>query len=401
MAAKTKTTEPKFEKGDVVDTLEPTPRRGIIRFVGKVPGRLNEMAGIELEKDARDGCDGCFDKIRYFQCPPKRGKFLKTTQIRKNRPADDPRKKPSRSTFDVKHSSLSTEGGTAAVRSDELGAALLADEACKLLLTLQASSKETAAAILEHLTPMVGNLGGLLTVVSASSTADVDVQVAASTTDAESQCETASTADFGVEVAASTTDVGVQVAAAASSEMDTAASAQMDAAASAQIDAEAEAQIDAEAEAQIDAEAEAQIDAEAEAQIDAEAEAQIDAAQMDAAAAAQMDAADTASTFDDNIFDLTGREFLEAAAEVLWEASERIGRANTRAPYPNAIGLFKEFLEYKLDNPDLTGITPTSAEMNPERPSAVRTAYYIVKGLLTEKEDVYKMKQKEGIVERV
>ncbi|XP_053709343.1 ubiquitin carboxyl-terminal hydrolase CYLD [Synchiropus splendidus] len=49
---------------------------GIIRWVGKLEGVSDEMAGLELDEDV-GVCDGTFKSRRYFVCPDKRGIFVK------------------------------------------------------------------------------------------------------------------------------------------------------------------------------------------------------------------------------------------------------------------------------------------------------------------------------------
>ncbi|KAF6716941.1 Ubiquitin carboxyl-terminal hydrolase CYLD [Oryzias melastigma] len=49
---------------------------GIIRWIGKLPGREETMAGLELEEDLGVS-DGTFKGTRFFRCPNKRALFVK------------------------------------------------------------------------------------------------------------------------------------------------------------------------------------------------------------------------------------------------------------------------------------------------------------------------------------
>ncbi|KAF7237187.1 Ubiquitin carboxyl-terminal hydrolase CYLD [Varanus komodoensis] len=50
------------------------PVTGTIRWIGCLPKMPQKMAGIELD-DEKGVCDGEFEGVRYFTCPPKRGLF--------------------------------------------------------------------------------------------------------------------------------------------------------------------------------------------------------------------------------------------------------------------------------------------------------------------------------------
>lgn len=55
-------------------------RTGIVRFLGEVDGNDN-VAGIELDRFHLNGCDGTHKGVRYFECQPGRGYFVRKTKI--------------------------------------------------------------------------------------------------------------------------------------------------------------------------------------------------------------------------------------------------------------------------------------------------------------------------------
>lgn len=55
--------------------------RGIIRWIGFLPGRVETMAGLELEQPVGVG-DGTFQHQRFFTCPPKQALFIKLVSCR-------------------------------------------------------------------------------------------------------------------------------------------------------------------------------------------------------------------------------------------------------------------------------------------------------------------------------
>lgn len=73
-----------LEIGDVVELDK--GRRGILHFVGRVDavnGGKELVFGVELMDRAMGKHDGSLHGVRYFECAPKRGCFLKSNQIRK------------------------------------------------------------------------------------------------------------------------------------------------------------------------------------------------------------------------------------------------------------------------------------------------------------------------------
>lgn len=73
-----------LEIGDVVEV--DMGRKGILHFVGRVEGISNGkevLFGIELMDKAMGKHNGSVHGKTYFECPPKRGCFLKSNQIRK------------------------------------------------------------------------------------------------------------------------------------------------------------------------------------------------------------------------------------------------------------------------------------------------------------------------------
>ena len=73
-----------LEIGDVVELDK--GRRGILHFVGRVDAVNNGkelLFGVELMDKAMAKHNGTVHGVSYFQCPPKRGCFLKSSQIRK------------------------------------------------------------------------------------------------------------------------------------------------------------------------------------------------------------------------------------------------------------------------------------------------------------------------------
>ncbi|XP_066991733.2 ubiquitin carboxyl-terminal hydrolase CYLD [Anabrus simplex] len=73
--------------GSVVEVLvKQTPRYGVIRWIGTVPGdkKSRKVAGIEMEEE-QDGCtDGTFSGRRYFQCNPRKAMFVGLSHCRKD-----------------------------------------------------------------------------------------------------------------------------------------------------------------------------------------------------------------------------------------------------------------------------------------------------------------------------
>nr|XP_046246822.1 ubiquitin carboxyl-terminal hydrolase CYLD [Scatophagus argus] len=62
-------------------TLATGDSYGIIRWIGRLPGRQEIMAGLELEEDKGVG-DGSFKNERVFVCPPGRALFVKLRSLR-------------------------------------------------------------------------------------------------------------------------------------------------------------------------------------------------------------------------------------------------------------------------------------------------------------------------------
>ena len=73
-----------LEIGDVLELDK--GRRGILHFVGRVEeisSGKELLFGVELLDKATGKHNGTVHGTTYFQCPPKRGCFLKSPQIRK------------------------------------------------------------------------------------------------------------------------------------------------------------------------------------------------------------------------------------------------------------------------------------------------------------------------------
>ena len=61
-------------------------RVGIVRYYGKLPVNVNKIyAGIEIFMTDSDygNCDGTFNNVRYFSCPPKHGIFVEADEIKR------------------------------------------------------------------------------------------------------------------------------------------------------------------------------------------------------------------------------------------------------------------------------------------------------------------------------
>ncbi|XP_077356488.1 ubiquitin carboxyl-terminal hydrolase CYLD isoform X2 [Festucalex cinctus] len=72
-----------LEVGDMVEVNDP-PLYGVIRWIGRIEGVSEAVAGIELEQEVSAGSDGTYLGKRYFRCPPNKGLFLKLYNCRRD-----------------------------------------------------------------------------------------------------------------------------------------------------------------------------------------------------------------------------------------------------------------------------------------------------------------------------
>lgn len=81
-----------LEIGSVVEVIvHSVPRYGVIRWIGTLSDPDNKfdenskvVAGIEMEEECPGGNDGVWNGIRYFDCAPGRGYFIKLSQCKKD-----------------------------------------------------------------------------------------------------------------------------------------------------------------------------------------------------------------------------------------------------------------------------------------------------------------------------
>lgn len=72
-----------LELGSMVEVNDP-PLYGVIRWIGRINGVPNTVAGVELEQELPAGTDGSYLGERYFHCPPNKGLFVKLRNCRRD-----------------------------------------------------------------------------------------------------------------------------------------------------------------------------------------------------------------------------------------------------------------------------------------------------------------------------
>lgn len=72
-----------LELGSMVEVNDP-PLYGVIRWIGRINGVPETVAGIELEQELSAGTDGSYLGERYFHCPPNKGLFVKLRKCRRD-----------------------------------------------------------------------------------------------------------------------------------------------------------------------------------------------------------------------------------------------------------------------------------------------------------------------------
>lgn len=72
-----------LELGSMVEVNNP-PLFGVIRWIGRISGISEQVAGIELEQELSAGTDGSYLGERYFHCPPNKGLFVKLRKCRRD-----------------------------------------------------------------------------------------------------------------------------------------------------------------------------------------------------------------------------------------------------------------------------------------------------------------------------
>lgn len=75
--------EGKLEVGSMVEVNDP-PLFGVIRWIGRISGIAEPVAGIELDQELSAGTDGSYLGERHFRCPPNKGLFVKLRNCRRD-----------------------------------------------------------------------------------------------------------------------------------------------------------------------------------------------------------------------------------------------------------------------------------------------------------------------------
>ncbi|XP_044038993.1 ubiquitin carboxyl-terminal hydrolase CYLD isoform X2 [Siniperca chuatsi] len=75
--------EGKLEVGSMVEVNDP-PLFGVIRWIGRISGITEPVAGIELDQDLSAGTDGSYLGERHFRCPANKGLFVKLRNCRRD-----------------------------------------------------------------------------------------------------------------------------------------------------------------------------------------------------------------------------------------------------------------------------------------------------------------------------
>ncbi|KAK5848239.1 hypothetical protein PBY51_005871 [Eleginops maclovinus] len=72
-----------LEVGSMVEVNDP-PLFGVIRWIGRISGVVEPVAGIELDQDLSAGTDGSYLGERHFRCPANKGLFVKLRNCRRD-----------------------------------------------------------------------------------------------------------------------------------------------------------------------------------------------------------------------------------------------------------------------------------------------------------------------------
>uniref|UniRef100_A0A673BSJ7 ubiquitinyl hydrolase 1 n=1 Tax=Sphaeramia orbicularis TaxID=375764 RepID=A0A673BSJ7_9TELE len=72
-----------LEVGSMVEVNDP-PLFGVIRWIGRINGITEPVAGIELDQELSAGTDGSYLGERHFRCPANKGLFVKLRNCRRD-----------------------------------------------------------------------------------------------------------------------------------------------------------------------------------------------------------------------------------------------------------------------------------------------------------------------------
>uniref|UniRef100_A0A8C9SSD2 ubiquitinyl hydrolase 1 n=1 Tax=Scleropages formosus TaxID=113540 RepID=A0A8C9SSD2_SCLFO len=75
--------ELELEVGSMVEVNDP-PLYGVIRWIGKINGVSELVAGLELDQELTAATDGSYLGERHFRCPPNKGLFVKLRNCRRD-----------------------------------------------------------------------------------------------------------------------------------------------------------------------------------------------------------------------------------------------------------------------------------------------------------------------------
>ncbi|XP_070785676.1 ubiquitin carboxyl-terminal hydrolase CYLD [Enoplosus armatus] len=75
--------EGELEVGSMVEVNDP-PLFGVIRWIGRISGITETVAGIELDQELSAGTDGSYLGERHFRCPANKGLFVKLRNCRRD-----------------------------------------------------------------------------------------------------------------------------------------------------------------------------------------------------------------------------------------------------------------------------------------------------------------------------
>ncbi|KAM7377061.1 hypothetical protein PAMA_013716 [Pampus argenteus] len=75
--------EGELEVGSMVEVNDP-PLFGVIRWIGRIIGISEPVAGIELDQELSAGTDGSYLGERHFRCPANKGLFVKLRNCRRD-----------------------------------------------------------------------------------------------------------------------------------------------------------------------------------------------------------------------------------------------------------------------------------------------------------------------------
>ncbi|XP_070536121.1 ubiquitin carboxyl-terminal hydrolase CYLD-like isoform X2 [Ptychodera flava] len=68
--------------GSMVEIMGDPPKYGVIKWMGILPDTEKDAVGVELEEEITGCTDGTFKGIRLFDCPPRRGIFVLSKNVR-------------------------------------------------------------------------------------------------------------------------------------------------------------------------------------------------------------------------------------------------------------------------------------------------------------------------------